>query len=136
MPVNPYLTFGGQCAEAFRFYEKSLGGRITVMQTHGETPMKDATPAEWHNAVMHAEIVIDGTVLMGSDRPWEAFKPPQGFSVSLVLADPKEAERKFAALAAGGAVTMPLQETFWALRFGMLTDKFGVPWMVNCQGPS
>lgn len=136
MPMNPYVTYGGQCADAFRFYEKSLGGKIAMMQTHGDSPMKDQTPVEWRDAVLHAEITIDGTVLMGSDRPPDSYRAPQGFSVSLVLNDPKDAERKFDALAQGGNVTMPIQETFWAARFGTLTDRFGIPWMVNCPRTS
>jgi len=136
MQVNPYLHFSGQCAEAFRFYEQVLGGKITFMQTHGESPMRDQTPPDWHDAVMHASLQVGDEVLMGSDAPAEYFEKPQGFSVSLGITDPAEAERIYAALSEGGQVRMELQKTFWAERFAMLVDRYGTPWMINCQAGS
>jgi PhnB protein len=92
------------------------------------------TPPEWKDMVMHARLVVGDNVLMGSDAPPDRWsEKPHGFSVAIQTHDPKEAERIFAALADNGTVTMPLQQTFWAVRFGMLVDQFGIPWMVNCE---
>lgn len=134
MQLNPYLFFNGRCAEAFRFYEQLLGGKIVMMQTHGESPMADKTPSGWQDAIIHARLMIGDQVLMGSDAPPEHFSPAQGFSVSLQVDRAEEAERVFAALVENGTTQMPMQQTFWAERFGMLTDRFGIPWMVNCEG--
>jgi PhnB protein len=133
MDLNPYLTFNGHCEAAFKFYEKCLGGKIEMLLTHGETPMADQVPAQWRNKIMHARLTVGGRVLMGSDAPPEHYEKPQGFSVSFSVTDPAEAERIFKALAENGTVRMPMQQTFWALRFGMLLDQFGVPWMINCE---
>jgi PhnB protein len=135
MKWNTYLTFGGNCEAAFKYYERVLGGKIEMLMTHGDMP-KDAqmqTPPEWKKMIMHARLVAGGNVLMGSDAPPDHFEKPQGFSVSINVDDPKDAERIFAALADNGTVRMPLQQTFWAVRFGMLVDQFGIPWMVNCE---
>ena len=131
MQLNPYLVFNGQCEEAFKFYEKRLGGKIEAMITHTGTPAEAHVPVEWRNKIMHARLNVSGEVLMGSDSPPERYKTPQGFSVSLQFKDAKEAERVFNALAEGGKVGMPLQQTFWAARFGTLVDQFGIPWMIN-----
>ncbi|HEV7586674.1 MAG TPA: VOC family protein [Longimicrobium sp.] len=133
MRINPYLNFNGTCAEAFRFYEQVLGGKITFMQTHGESPMRDQTPPDWHDAVMHVTLEVDGQMLMGSDAPGEYYEKPQGFSVSVHPEDAEGAERIFNALAEGGQVRMPLEKTFWAARFGMLVDRYGTPWIINCE---
>ena len=134
--LNPYLNFNGRCEAAFRFYERCLGGTIEVMQTFGESPMAADTPAEWHNRIVHARLVTGDTALMGSDSPPEYFEQPKGFSVSLQVDRPEEADRIFNALAENGTVQMPIGETFWASRFGMLVDQFGIPWMVNCDRPA
>jgi PhnB protein len=133
MQLSPYLHFNGQCEEAFRFYEQSLGGKITGLQTHGDSPMAAHMPVEWHGKVLHASLTLDGNVLMGSDVPPQHFQKPQGFGVSLVLHDLAKAERIFNALAENGTVRMPFGETFWAAGFGMLVDRFGIPWMVDCE---
>ena len=133
MQLNPYLTFNGQCEAAFKFYEQCLGGKIVMMMPHGESPMAEQTADEWRNKILHAQLVIGDIVLMGSDSPPDYFEKPQGFSVNLQFEDVAEAERVFQALAEGGTVRMPLQETFWAKRFGMFVDRFGTPWMVNCS---
>jgi len=134
--INPYLNFDGECEAAFRFYERCLGGTIEAMQTFGESPMAADTPADWHNRILHARLVAGGTALMGSDSPSEHFEQPKGFSVSLQVDRPEEADRIFSALAENGTVQMPIGETFWAARFGMLVDQFGIPWMVNCDRPA
>jgi PhnB protein len=135
MQLNPYLMFNGQCEAAFRFYEQALGGKIVAMTTFGDSPMAEQSPAELRGQIMHARLVVGDTVLMGSDAPGERYEKMQGFSVALGVDEPEWAERVFNALAAGGTVTMPIQETFWAHRFGMLVDRFGTPWMVNCEKP-
>jgi len=133
MQLNPYLLFNGQCETAFKFYEKCLGGKIEAMVLHEGTPAADQVPAEWRKKILHARLVVGDQVLMGSDAPPDRFQKPQGFSVSLGVKDPAEAERIFLALAENGKVRMPIQKTFWAARFGMLVDRFGIPWMVNCE---
>lgn len=135
MNVSPYLHFNGNCAEAFKVYEKVLGGKNLYMMTYGDSPMKDKTAPEQQKNIMHASLKVGETVLMGSDAPPQHFATPAGMSVTLDLATPEEAEQVFAALAEGGSVRMPIQETFWAKRFGMLTDRFGTPWMFNCAKP-
>jgi PhnB protein len=133
MQINPYLLFNGQCGAAFKLYEKVLGGRIVSMQTHGDSPMADKVPADWRDKVLHALLTVGDAVLMGSDAPPPHYEKPQGFSVSIQLTDPAEADRIFHALAENGTVKMPIGETFWAARFGMLVDQFGIPWIVNCE---
>ncbi len=133
MQVNPYLMFDGRCAAAFKFYERCLGGKIGAMLTYGESPMADQTSAERRDKIMHARLTVGDMALMGSDAPAGQYREPQGFAVTLGIDDPAEAERVFHALADGGTVRMPIQETFWATRFGMLVDQFGTPWMVNCE---
>jgi PhnB protein len=133
MQVNPYLFYNGNCEAAFNYYAKVLGGKIEAMLPHEGTPASEHVPAEWQKKIMHAKMTIDGAVLMASDAPPGHFNQPQGFSVSLQIEDPTEAERKFHALAEGGVVRMPIEQTFWAKRFGMCVDQFGIPWMVNCQ---
>ena len=136
MQLNPYLLFNGQCEAAFKFYERCLGGKIEMLLTHGESPMADKVPSDWRSKVMHARMTIGDKALMGSDAPPGRYESPKGFSVSLSVDEPAEAERIFRALEDNGTVQMPIQETFWALRFGMLIDRFGIPWMVNCERPA
>jgi PhnB protein len=132
MQINPYLIFDGTCREAFTAYEKCLGGKATLM-TYGEAPQMDG-PKQPADRIMHAHLDAQGAVLMGSDGPGgDANK--DGVWVSISLEDAAEAERVFGELAQGGAIEMPIGETFWALRFGMLKDRFGVSWMVNCSRP-
>jgi PhnB protein len=133
MQLNPYLTFNGQCEAAFKFYEKVLGGKIEAMMTFGGSPMEDRAPAEWRDKIMHARLTVGANVLMGSDAPPDRYEPMKGITVSIGVDDPAEAERIFHALAEGATVQMPIQQTFWAARFGMLTDRFGTPWMINCE---
>ncbi len=136
MQLNAYLNFNGQCEEAFRFYERCMGGKIEMMMSHGDSPLADQVPPQWRSKVMHARISLSGQVLMGSDAPPDRYQKPQGFSVSLSIEKPADAERIFAALAEKGQVQMPIQKTFWAERFGAVTDRFGIPWMINCENPA
>jgi PhnB protein len=131
MNVNPYLNFNGNCAEAFRLYEKVLGGRIEALTTHGESPIADQVPATWRDSVLHARLVVGDTVLMASDSPPEHYTKPSGVYVSLQVEDPVEADRIFYALADQGSVTMPIDKTFWAERFGMLVDRFDIRRSLN-----
>jgi len=132
MQFHAYLTFNGQCREAFTFYHQVLGGTIETMMTHAEMPTDETVQPEWRDMILHACLVVDGAMLMASDAPPQYFEKPQGFSVSIALTDPGEAERIFHALAEGGQVRMAIGKTFWAERFGMLVDRFGIPWMINC----
>jgi PhnB protein len=131
MSVSPYLQFSGNCAEALAFYESGLGATVTFRITHGETPMP-ATPG-WEDKIMHASFTVLGSTIMGSDAPAGMYHKPAGFRVSVSPATPEQAQTFFDALAAGGTIDMPLQKTFWAKAFGMVTDKFSIPWMINCE---
>ncbi len=134
MRVNPYLNFDGQCAEAFRLYERVLGGKSEAMMTHGESPIAGEVPPTWHGRILHARLVVGDQVLMGSDSPPEMYQKPQGLYVSLQVEGSADARRIFDALAENGTVTMPFEKTFWAAGgFGMLVDRFGTPWMINCE---
>jgi PhnB protein len=136
MKWNPYLTFDGTCEEAFKFYEKTLGGKIVAMMPFGDTPARDHAPPAYRNKIMHARLDLGDHSLMGSDTlPDDPHKGIKGISIALQVATPNDAERIFKALSAKGTVQMPLAETFWATRFGMCVDQFGVPWMVNCEKP-
>ena len=134
MKLNPYLFFKGNCEEAFNFYAELLRGKIEMMMPHRGSPAEGHVGPEWQDKIMHARLSFGDQVLMASDAPpgtgAEAMK---GFSVSLNVDSPAEAERVFGGLAEGGAVQMALAETFWAVRFGMLVDRFGTPWMINCE---
>ena len=136
MQLNPYLVFNGNCEAAFRFYEKVLGGKIEAMLPHEGTPAAEHVPPEWRNKIMHARLSVGDKVLMGSDAPPDHYEAMKGFSVTLGIDRPAEAERIFHALAEKGTVRLPIQETFWAARFGMLVDQFGTPWMINCEQPA
>lgn len=132
MKINPYLVFKGNCREAFQAYEKILGGKIEGISTFGEAPPGMSQPG-WSDKVMHAFMTFGDNVLMASDAPPEHYEPMKGMSVSLNVDTPQEAERIWKSLAEGAQVRMELQPTFWAERFGMLVDRFGTPWMINCQ---
>lgn len=134
MRLDPYLIFDGQCEAAFRFYEKCLGGTLEAMHTFADSPAGGEVPPEFRNRIMHARLVADGQVLMGSDTtPQYRHEGIKGCHLSLNVDSVAEAERLFTALAHGGSVQMALERTFWAERFGMCTDRFGVPWMINCE---
>jgi PhnB protein len=135
MKLHPYLSFNGECQAAFKFYEHCLGGKIEMMTTYGNSPMAAQTPPDRLDRIMHVTLNMGDMVLMGADVP-DSYEKPQGFSVSLVFDDPAEAERIFNALATNGTVQMPIQETFWSPKFGMLIDRFGTPWMINCDPPA
>jgi PhnB protein len=131
MTISPYLFFKGKCAEAMKFYEKATGGKIDMIMPYAGTPGEEHVSKEWKDKIMHASMKIGDTWLMASDGTPDFKEDFGGFSVAIELKTPQEAEKVFKALSEGGTVRMPMAETFWANRFGMLTDKFGVPWMVG-----
>ena len=133
MQLHLYLTFNGDCEEALKFYEQCLGAKIEAMRTHAGTPAGEHVPAEWRDKILHASVVVGDQVLLASDAPPGSYEKPKGFFVHLQLKNPEEAERIFKELATDGTIQMPMQKTFFALSFGMLVDRFGIPWMVHCE---
>ncbi|HXA77363.1 MAG TPA: VOC family protein [Candidatus Acidoferrales bacterium] len=132
MELTPYLNFDGRCEAAFKFYERCLNGKITTLITFESMGDISQLPEGWGGKIMHAHVTVGDKVLMGSDAAPDRFEKPQGFSMSVHVEQPDEAERVFNALGENGTVRMPIQPTSWAAKFGILTDQFGVPWMVNC----
>ena len=128
----PYLAFDGNCADAMRFYAKVLGGKLDML-TFGQSPMAEQTPESAQNRIMHARLTLEenGSLYAGDSPPGMAYQGIHGVSIALNFDSVTQADRVFSALAAGGKVTMPIGPTFWAKRFGMLTDKFGCPWIIN-----
>ena len=133
MEVIPYVFFNGNCKEAIKFYEKVLGGKVQALMTYGDSPMGKDLPPEQKDKIIHARMDVGKSVLMASDETPDRHAAAQGFSLSVSVKDAAEAERVFAALAEGGSIQMPIAQTFWSVRFGMLTDQFGMRWMVNCE---
>jgi PhnB protein len=130
MKMYTYLNYGGNCEQAFRFYEEHLGGKITMMMTHGEQPDASQTPPERKKTILHARITLGGTELAGADVPPERFQPMRSAYLTLAVDSTEEAERIHALLSEGGQIFMPMAETFFAIRFSMLRDKFGTSWMI------
>lgn len=133
MQLSTHLQFNGQCEAAFHFYEKCLGGKITFLMTYGDSPMAGQVASDWQKKIIHASFALGEQTLSGADSWAEHYRTPQGFSVSLDAKVPADADRIFKALEENATVQMPIQETFWAQRFGMLVDQFGIPWMINCS---
>lgn len=133
MQLGPLLLFDGQCEEAFRVYEKYLNGKVEAIMPFEGTPAARQVPAEWRKKIIHARMAVGDQILMGSDAPPGRYQKPQGFFVSLQVAKPDEVEQIFQELAENGRILMPVQQTFWAARFGMVIDRFGIPWSVNCE---
>ena len=134
MQVSPYLSFNGQCEAAFKFYEQCLGGQLGAIFRYAGTPPADQVPADWQNKVMHGSVTIGDLILMGADVTPDRYESPKGFSLSVQIKSTTDAERIFRELGKDGRVVMPLEKTFWADRFGMLIDRFGTPWLINCEG--
>jgi PhnB protein len=135
MQVNPHLAFNGECEAAFRFYEKCLGGKLSFLMSYGDSPMAAEVPGDWKEKVVHATLEVGSYRITGADVPPGQYSRPDGFSVALNVAAAEEAEQVFRGLSEGGTIQVPLQETFWAVRFGMVVDRYGIPWMVNCGRP-
>ena len=134
MKMNTYVNFAGRCAEAFRFYETHLGGKVGMMMTHGQMPDPSKVKPEWKDMVLHARITLGGTELLGADIP--TAQPMRSAYLSLSVDSDAEAERIYAALSEGGDILMPMQETFFATRFGQVRDRFGLNWMVLHERPA
>ncbi len=134
MELQTYVNFAGTCAEAFRFYEQHLGAKIEMMMTHAQAPDPSKVKPEWKDAILHAKLTLGGTELMGADIP--TAEPMRSAYLSLDVESDAEAERIFSALSKGGQIFMPMQETFFATRFGQLRDRFGINWMIICERPA
>ena len=132
--IAPYLVFNGNCGEAMRFYESVLGGKLE-MQTFADSPAKEHVAVDAHQRVIHARLSLGSWGIMASDSPSEKeYERAQGTSICVAVDDAADAKRIFDALVAGGRATMPFGQTFWSPGFGMLVDRFGIPWMVNTAG--
>jgi PhnB protein len=132
--INPYLNFMGNTEEAFTFYKSVFGGEFITLQRFKDTPEKDRVPANEQEKVMHVALPIGGNILMGTDAlesMGHTITPGSNISLSVVAVSEEEANRLFNALSKGGSVSVPLEKMFWGAFFGMLTDKFGIQWMVN-----
>ena len=128
-----YLSFNGNCEAAFRFYEARLGATRGASFQYANSPMAAGQPSGWDTKIMHASITLGGITIMGADVPDGTYERPRGFQIFLEADDPAETERLFNTLAENAVVSMPLQETFWSVRFGVLTDQFGIPWTLSCS---
>jgi len=133
MKASTVLSFKGDCEAAFKFYEQHLGGQPGPIFRYAGSPMADSVPEEWGDKIMHGSIVVGDLLLMGSDVLMKQYEEPKGFSLSLQISDTAEAERIYNALVPNGTVLMPLEKTFWASRFGSVVDRFGIPWLINCE---
>jgi PhnB protein len=130
MQLNTYLNYGGNCEQAFQFYEQHLGGKITFLMRHGEIPGDGQMPPDWKDKVVHAQMDLGGTALMGADVPPSRFQPMRSAYLTLTVESNDEAERVYELLTEGGEVFMPIAETFFAHRFAMMRDRFGTSWML------
>ena len=135
MTLNAFLNYGGNCEEAFRFYEQHLGGRITMLMRRGEQPEQPVKWPGWEESVQYAYLEVAGTALMGSDVPPDTFKPMRSVYLSLTVDGPAEAERVWSVLTDGGEILMKMEETFFATRFGQARDRFGTSWMIMALKP-
>ena len=135
MAMTPHLSlsFNGNCEAAFTYYSAVLGGTVESLFRYRGSPLEAAAPPGGEDKVMHAFIRLGGLKIAGADVAPDRYQAPQGFEVMLTMSDPAEAERIYAALADGGYEKMPLQQTFWAARFGVVIDRFGIPWSINCD---
>lgn len=133
MQMTTYLSFNGQCESAFKFYEQCLGARLGELFRYAGSPMANEVPASWQDKIMHGSLTVGDQVVMGGDVAPDRYEQPKGFSLSLQISSTTDAERVFRELAEDGRVVMPLEKTFWAERFGMVVDRFGIPWLINCE---
>lgn len=136
MQVSVHLNFNGDCRQAMERYCELMGGEIVSMTTFGATPAGEDVPRDWQDKIIHATMSLGGVIVATADIPPERYQPSQGFNMFVELEEPDEAGRVFDALAEGGEIRMPMQETFWAKRFGVVVDRFGIPWEVNCSQAS
>ena len=134
MEMSAYLSFKGDCEAAFKFYEKCLGAQPGAIFRYAGSPMAGQVPPDWSDKVMHGSLTVGGQAIMAADVMPEQYEEPKGFSLSLQMKSVADAERIFRELATEGRVVMQLEKTFWADRFGMVVDRFGIPWLINCEG--
>jgi len=135
MQLTAHLGFNGNCEEAMKFYAETFGGTVVFKMTWKESPMCDQVGADFQDKIMHMAVKVGSSTVMGADAPHGRYQKPQGIMECIAVEQPEDAKRIFNTLAEGGSVEMPFQETFWAKGFGMATDKYGIPWMVNCEKP-
>jgi PhnB protein len=133
MKLNTYVNFGGNCADAMRYYEKHLGAKVSMMMSHAQSPEPSRVPVEWKDSVLHARVFIGDNELMAADIP--NAEPMRSAYLTLRMDSDPEAERAFSALSDGGRVLTPIQETFFASRFGQVRDRFGINWMILNERP-
>ncbi len=133
MQLSVHLNFDGQCAAAFRMYQRLLGGKLGTLMTYGESPVAGKVPVDWRDRIVHATLSLDGMELMGADVAPESYTTPQGFAVVLNIPDVERARVLFGSLAEGGTLRLPFQKTFWSPGYGLLVDRYGVPWEINSQ---
>jgi PhnB protein len=134
MEMTAYLSFKGNCEAAFKFYEQCLGAQPGSIFRYGGSPMAGQVPPDWSDKIMHGSLTVGGQVVMAADVMPDQYEEPKGFSLSLQMKSVDDAERIFRDLATDGRVVMQLEKTFWAARFGMVVDRFGIPWLINCEG--
>ena len=134
MQMHVYVGFNGQCEAAFKFYERCLGAKPGPMFRYEGSPMANTVPPEWQSKIMHASLTVGEQVLLGADLGPDKYEEPKGFSLSLQMTSAREADAVFRELAKEGRVLMPIEKTFWAERFGVVVDRFGVQWLINCEG--
>jgi len=133
MRLSPHLCFDGQCREAFERYQEILGGTMETMLTYGESPMAAATDPRWHDRIVHASLLLGDVELTGVDMIGGSYHQPQGFFVTLTVGGLVRAEDVFRSLSQGGAVRVPFEKTFWSPGFGVVADRFGIPWEINAH---
>jgi PhnB protein len=133
MEMTAHLTFAGECEAAFRFYERCFGGGIVMMLSYCESPARNDVPAKWRDKIVHATLAFGDKMLAGADVLPEQYQAPAGFYILLSVDSPADAERVFRALSEGGVVRMPIQKTFWSPCFGVVVDRFGIPWEISCE---
>ena len=134
MRISPHLCFDGQCRIAFLEYQRILGGKIQTMLTYGESPMASSTDSQWRDRIVHASLVLDQIELTGVDMLADTYRRPQGFFVTLTVSGAPRAKDIFNALGAEGSIQVPFQQTFWSAGFGVLVDRYGIPWEINTDG--
>lgn len=133
MHISPHLCFDGQCREAMRLYQSILGGTFQTMLTYGETPMASSMDSRWHDRIVHATLILEGIELTGVDLLPDSYQKPQGFFVTLTVPGVVRAGEIFKALGEAGTIKMPFEKTFWSPGFGVLIDRFSIPWEINTE---
>ena len=133
MSMSFHIDFNGQCQEAFQYYSQNLGGKIDTMLQFKDSPVSSTVPEAQQDWIVHANISIDGVELAGADLAPDQYQKPKGFYVLLSVDSEQEVKSIFASLALGGDILFALQKTFWSPCYGIVVDRFGVPWKINCR---